>query len=44
SGVSLYENDFKIIPEKLVVGHNGQGNLDFAIECCSTGRMDSGIS
>ncbi|PKC11920.1 hypothetical protein RhiirA5_412467 [Rhizophagus irregularis] len=36
SGVSLYEKNFKIIPEKLVKGHNGQGNLDFAIECRST--------
>jgi len=39
SGVSFYENDFKIIPEKLVMGHNGQGNLDLAIECRSTGRI-----
>jgi hypothetical protein len=36
SDVSLYEKDFKIIPEKLVKGHNGQGNLDLAIECRST--------
>ncbi|PKK58373.1 hypothetical protein RhiirC2_334231 [Rhizophagus irregularis] len=39
SGVSLYEKNFKIIPEKLVKGHNGQGNLDLAIECRSTGRI-----
>src|SRR6266542_3351431 len=39
SGVSLFENNFKIVPEKLVKGHNGQGNLDLAIECRSTGRI-----
>jgi hypothetical protein len=39
SGVSLYEKNFKIVPEKLVKGHNGQGNLDLAIECRSTGRI-----
>jgi hypothetical protein len=39
SGVSIYENNFKIIPEKLAVGHNGQGNLDYAIECRSTNRI-----
>ncbi|RIA84642.1 hypothetical protein C1645_831933 [Glomus cerebriforme] len=39
SGVSLYENNFKIIPEKLVMGHNGQDILDLAIECRSTGRI-----
>ncbi|CAB4438011.1 unnamed protein product [Rhizophagus irregularis] len=36
---SFYENNFKIIPEKLVTGHNGQGNLDLVIECHSTGRI-----
>ncbi len=39
SGVSLFKNNFKIVPEKLVKGHNGQGNLDLAIECRSTGRI-----
>ncbi|CAB4426181.1 unnamed protein product [Rhizophagus irregularis] len=39
SGVSLYEKNFKIVPEKLVKGHNGQGNLDLAKECRSTGRI-----
>ena len=37
--MSLYEKNFKIVPEKLVKGHNGQGNLDLEIECCSTGRI-----
>ena len=39
SGVSFYEDNFKIIPEKLIEGRNGQGNLDYAIECRSTGRI-----
>jgi len=39
SGVSFYEKNFKIIPEKFVTGHYGQGNLDYAIECCSTNRI-----
>ncbi|CAI2191241.1 7858_t:CDS:2, partial [Funneliformis geosporum] len=39
SGVSLFENNFKIVLEKLVKGHNGQGNLDLAIECRSTRRI-----
>ena len=39
SGVSFYEKKFKIIPEKLIAGHNGQGNLDYAIECRSTNRV-----
>jgi hypothetical protein len=39
SGVSLFGNNFKIVPEKLVKGHNGQGNLDLAVECRSTGRI-----
>ncbi|EXX76171.1 hypothetical protein RirG_035470 [Rhizophagus irregularis DAOM 197198w] len=30
---------FKLIPEKLIEGRNGQGNLDYAIECHSTGRI-----
>jgi hypothetical protein len=38
-GVSLYDNNFKIVPEKLVKGHNGQGKLDLAVECRSTGRI-----
>jgi hypothetical protein len=33
--------NFKIILEKFVTGHNGQGNLDFAIECRSTNRIVS---
>ncbi|PKC54368.1 hypothetical protein RhiirA1_542909 [Rhizophagus irregularis] len=32
-------NNFKLIPEKLVEGRNGQGNLDYAVECRSTGRI-----
>ncbi|GBC36854.2 hypothetical protein GLOIN_2v1774909 [Rhizophagus irregularis DAOM 181602=DAOM 197198] len=36
SRVSFYEKNFKIIPEKLITGHNGQGNLDYAIECRSS--------
>src|SRR5437762_11891037 len=39
SGVSLYKDNFKLIPEKLIEGRNGQGNLDYAIECRSTGRI-----
>ena len=31
--------NFKIIPEKFVTEHNGQGNLDYAIECRSTNRI-----
>ncbi|CAB4428549.1 unnamed protein product [Rhizophagus irregularis] len=31
-GVSFYEDNFKIIPEKLK-SQNGQGNLDYVIEC-----------
>ena len=38
SEVSYYEDDFKIIPEKLIEGCNGQGNLDYAIER-SIGRI-----
>ncbi|GBB92721.1 hypothetical protein RclHR1_20480003 [Rhizophagus clarus] len=39
SGVSLYKDNFKLIPEKLIEGRNGQGNLDYAVECRSTGRV-----
>src|SRR5215471_6589385 len=39
SGVSFYKDNFKLIPEKLIEGRNGQGNLDYAIECRSTGRI-----
>ncbi|EXX70886.1 hypothetical protein RirG_083340 [Rhizophagus irregularis DAOM 197198w] len=39
SGVSFYDEKIKIIPEKLITGHNGQGNLDYAIECRSTNRV-----
>lgn len=38
-GVSFYEKKIKIIPEKLITGHNDQGNLDYAIECRSTNRI-----
>ena len=38
-GVSFYKENFKLIPEKLVEGRNGQGNLDYAVECRSTGRI-----
>ncbi|GBC13590.2 hypothetical protein GLOIN_2v1580557 [Rhizophagus irregularis DAOM 181602=DAOM 197198] len=30
-GVSLYKDNFKLIPEKLIEGQNGQGNLDYAV-------------
>src|ERR1051326_9500729 len=33
------KDNFKLIPEKLIEGRNGQGNLDYAIECHSTGRI-----
>ncbi|RIA80190.1 hypothetical protein C1645_793069 [Glomus cerebriforme] len=36
SGVSLYKDNFKLIPEKLIEGRNGQGNLDYAVVCRST--------
>ncbi|UZO10699.1 uncharacterized protein OCT59_002278 [Rhizophagus irregularis] len=39
SGVSFYEENFKLILEKFVTGRNGQGNLDYAIECRSTNRI-----
>ncbi|CAG8817079.1 6491_t:CDS:2, partial [Racocetra persica] len=39
SRISVYENNFKIVPEKLVMRHNGQGNLDYAIECLTTNRI-----
>jgi len=39
SGISFYEENFKLIPEKFVTGRNGQGNLDYAIECRSTNRI-----
>jgi hypothetical protein len=39
SGVSFYKDNFKLIPEKLIEGRNGQGNLDYAVECRSTGRI-----
>ena len=39
SGISFYKDNFKLIPEKLIEGRNGQGNLDYAIECRSTGRV-----
>ncbi|PKC60886.1 hypothetical protein RhiirA1_444701 [Rhizophagus irregularis] len=39
AGVSFYKDNFKLIPEKLVEGRNGQGNLDYAVECRPTGRI-----
>ena len=39
TGVSFYKDNFKLVPEKLIEGRNGQGNLDYAIECRSTGRV-----
>ncbi|CAG8841909.1 27398_t:CDS:1, partial [Racocetra persica] len=39
AGVSFHKNNFKIVPEKPIAGRNGHGNLDYAIECCSTGRV-----
>jgi hypothetical protein len=39
SGASFYKDNFKLILEKLVEGRNGQGNLDYAIECRPTGRI-----
>src|SRR5438105_3047276 len=38
-GVSFYKDNFKLIPEKYIEGHNGQENLDYAIECRSTGKI-----
>ncbi|CAG8720656.1 6632_t:CDS:2, partial [Gigaspora rosea] len=38
AGVSFYKDDFNIIPEKLIQGRNGQGNVNYAIECSSTRR------
>ncbi|EXX53544.1 uncharacterized protein OCT59_011977 [Rhizophagus irregularis] len=35
SGVSFYKDNFKLIPEKLIEGRN----LDYAVECRSTGRV-----
>ncbi|RIA94631.1 hypothetical protein C1645_817677 [Glomus cerebriforme] len=37
--VSFYRDNFKLIPKKLIEGRNEQGNLDYAIECRSTGRV-----
>ncbi|GBC25494.2 hypothetical protein GLOIN_2v1774909 [Rhizophagus irregularis DAOM 181602=DAOM 197198] len=39
SAVSFYKDNFKLIPEKPVEGRNGQGNLDYAVECRSTGGI-----
>ncbi|KAF8470013.1 hypothetical protein BDZ91DRAFT_807099 [Kalaharituber pfeilii] len=39
SGVSFYKPNFILIPEMPVEGHNGYGNLDYAIECRSTERI-----
>ncbi|KAF8470096.1 hypothetical protein BDZ91DRAFT_719950 [Kalaharituber pfeilii] len=39
SGVSFYKDNFKLIPEKPVEGHNGYSNYDYAIECRSTERI-----
>src|ERR1044072_9895708 len=39
TGVLLYKDNFKLIPEKLIEGRNGQGNLDYAVECRLTGRV-----
>ncbi|KAF8456770.1 hypothetical protein BDZ91DRAFT_745320 [Kalaharituber pfeilii] len=39
SGVSFYKANFKLIPKMPVEGHNGYGNLDYAIECRSTERI-----
>jgi hypothetical protein len=39
AGVSFYKDNFKLIPEQYIEGHNGQGNLDYAIECRSTGKI-----
>ena len=36
AGVSFYKDNFKLIPEKLIKGRNGQENLDYTIECHST--------
>ncbi|CAI2191134.1 14295_t:CDS:2, partial [Funneliformis geosporum] len=37
-GISSINQD-ELIPEKLIEGRNGQGNLDYAVECRSTGRV-----
>ncbi|PKK60536.1 hypothetical protein RhiirC2_870900 [Rhizophagus irregularis] len=39
AGISFYKDNFLLIPEKLVEGRNGQGNLDYAVECRPTGRI-----
>jgi hypothetical protein len=31
--LSLYKDNFKLIPEKLIEGRNGQANLDYEVEC-----------
>ena len=36
--ISLYKDNFKLIPEKLIEG-NGQENLDYVIECRSTSKI-----
>ena len=38
SGFQSLDN-FKLIPEKLIEGRNGQENLDYAVKCRSTGRV-----
>ncbi|CAG8736010.1 16410_t:CDS:1, partial [Funneliformis caledonium] len=39
SEVSFYKDNFKLIPEKLIESRNRQENLDYAVECRSTGRI-----
>src|SRR3954453_6533913 len=39
SAVFPFKSQIKIVPEKLVEGKNGRGNLDFGIESRTTGRI-----
>jgi len=39
SAVFPFKSQIKIVPEKLVEGKNGRGNLDFGIEPRTTGRI-----
>jgi hypothetical protein len=38
SATFLFKSQIKIVPEKLVEGKNGRGNLDYGIESRTTGR------
>ncbi|PKK61641.1 hypothetical protein RhiirC2_760490, partial [Rhizophagus irregularis] len=34
-----FKDQVKVVPEKLIEGKNGRGNLDYRIESCTTGRI-----